>query len=822
MIIQKTALPILTHSTSNFITAALFRRTVMLKKILGLIMLFSAGIFAVPTVIDSIYVPIKVIDGVGTNWTGKVSYWLTVGDNDSLNISLTIDPVSASSPTCTVTMDGDAGMFPMVNGMNGKRDIFFTATFSSAPTQTDQYTATVHILADMSNLERTARSMLGAIPLAQKCGMITGDGCFMTTAAVDTLNRLVAEFRMIDGPHGVNLRSTNACATLFPTEAASANAWDTSLTYRLGQAIAQEAKPATASCGPTNIHGQNVNLAPMLNVVRDPRGGRDFETWGEDPYLLGKLAASDIRGRQSQTIIATPKHFVCNDEELNRYSSTSNVDDTTLRQTYCYPFEVAIREAKPWALMAAYNAVNGTLCPDDTTLLMGIAKNEWGFRGMIMSDWYTAMNSSAIYSGCDIEMDENTVFGGICNGSVPQAAIDAKVLPVLRAKLWSGCVTDFSANTSLPSTVNSADHIALANEAAHKSIVLVKNDSVGAGAARHPILPIDTHTVHTVLVAGYYANLMRVGGAGPGTSSLVTPCAPEIVSPLAAIQAKIGAAKVVTTGTTADVVIVFVGVPSNGDNAAYEGHDRPSADLPVAEDGSDQNALVQSFLQAGKNTIVVLTGGAAVTDGMWHNASGVVVAFYPGQGQGAALADILFGDYNPCGKLTVSFPKNATDLPAFTNSQAVYQYERPTEGRGYPYYIAKGITPLIPFGYGLSYSTFTYSGLSVPPFAAIGAKVQVSVNVTNNGSMAGDEVVQLYLQQVSPAAARPALQLRGFARVTLNPGETKPVTFDLKEWDFAHWSSKAGWIVDPNSTYELSVRKNSTEPNPLASTITLE
>lgn len=796
----------------------------MLKKILGLMMLFSAGIFAVPTVIDSIYVPIKVIDGVGTNWTGKVSYWLTVGDNDSLNISLTIDPVSATSPTCTVTMDGDAGMFPMVNGMNGKRDIYFTAAFSSAPTQADQYTATVHILADMSNLEKRARTILGAIPLSQKCLMITGDGCFMTTAVTDTLNNLIAEFRMIDGPHGVNLRSANAnnCTTLFPCEAASANAWDTSLAYRLGSAIAQEAKPATAVCGPTNIHGQNVNLAPMLNLVRDPRGGRDFETWGEDPFLMGKLATSDIRGRQSQIIIATPKHFVCNDEELDRYSSTSNVDDTTLRQTYCYPFEMAIREAKPWALMAAYNRVNSVLCTEDTTLLTKMAENEWGFRGMIMSDWFTAMSTPAIYSGLDIQMDENTVFGKICDGSVPQAVVDDKVLRVLRAKLWSGCATDFSANTSLPNTVNSPDHVALANEAAHKSIVLVKNDSVGAGAARHLILPIDTHTVHTVLVTGYYSNLMRVGGSGPGTSSLVTPCAAQIVTPLAAIQAKIGAAHVVTTGTTADVVIVFVGVPSNGDNAAYEGHDRPSAVLPVAEDGSDQNALVQSYLLAGKNTIVVLTGGAAVTDGMWHNASGVVVAFYPGQGQGAALADILFGDYNPSGKISVSFPKNATDLPAFTNTQSKYQYERPTEGRGYPYYISQGVAPLIPFGYGLSYSKFTYSGLSVPPFAAIGAKVQVTVNVTNGGTMAGDEVVQLYLRQVSPAAARPVLQLRGFARVTLAAGETKPVTFDLKEWDFAHWSSKVGWIVDPSSTYELSVRHYSTDPNPLASTITLE
>jgi beta-glucosidase len=227
------------------------------------------------------------------------------------------------------------------------------------------------------------------------------------------------------------------------------------------------------------------------------------------------------------------------------------------------------------------------------------------------------------------------------------------------------------------------------------------------------------------------------------------------------------------------------------------------------------------MLAAGKKAIVVLTGGAAVSAGAWSNASSIIVAFYPGQRQAAAIADVLFGDYNPSGKLSVTFPKAAADLPLYTAEGSVtrkYQYERPNEGRGYPYYIFsnKVNRVLFPFGFGLSYTEFVYSNLVVPSVAPIGSKIRVKVDVTNSGTMAGDHIVQLYMKQTSSpgALSRPALQLRGFARVTLAAGETKTVAFDLKEWDFAHWSKAEGWIVDPESTYDLSVRHYSTETPP--------
>ncbi|HUI91265.1 MAG TPA: glycoside hydrolase family 3 C-terminal domain-containing protein [Chitinivibrionales bacterium] len=806
----------------------------MLKKISALLIIFSASIFALPsypTYLDSVVVPVKVISGSGTTWSGKVNYWLRVGDNDSLSISLQINPVGGA-PACNISnTSGDVGTIQWANGINGKREIFFDCTFPTAPMATDKYTATVTILADQSNLEKTARNVLAGIPNSQKCGMLAGTGCFctfdVTGVTAPSPFTTVVGFHMCDGPLGINMRDPNhvKCATLYPAPSARANAFDTSLSYHIGLAIGSEAKTANPPCGQNTIQNQNVNLAPMLNMVRDPRGGRDFETYGEDPFLTAWLATVDTRGRQANGIIAVPKHFVCNDQELNRETSSSNVDDTTLHQSYAYPFEMVVREAKPWGLMAAYNKLNGTLCTEDTSLLAGIAKREWGFRGFIVSDWYTWMGPAAIGSGLDIEMDWVNIFGKMCDGTVPQDTIDQKVLDQLRGKIWTGCVADFSALNGT-STINSPDHDTLAVKGAHESLVLVKNDSILVGGVKQaPLLPLNKTALNSVAVVGPYANLMRIGAECEGTSARVDPCQNVIVTPLTAIQNKIGAAKVTTTWANADVVIVFVGIPSTQDNAACEGHDRPDVVLPVSEDGTDQNALVQSILAAGKKTIVVLTGGAAVSQGAWSNASSILVAFFPGQGQGDAIADVLFGDYNPSGKLSVSFPKTAADLPPFTAEGAAskqYQYEGPSDGKGYSYYLKTGKIPLFWFGWGLHYCTYTYSNMVCPRCAAIGSKVSVSVDVTNNGPIAGDEIVQLYLSQKTPIAARPIKQLRGFARVSVTPGHTQTVNFNLREWDFAHWVHGSGWTVDPNSTYNISIEKYANDPNALVSSITLD
>jgi beta-glucosidase len=794
----------------------------MLKKISALLMFFTASIFAlpvVPTAVDSVVVPVTVIAGSGTNWTGKVNYWFKTGDNDSLNISLAINAVG-TAPACNITKtEGDVGIIRWANGMNGKREIFFTCTFATAPTSADFYTAMVTIVANMSANETKARAMLAAIPSnAEKLLMITGDGYFNTRDANGGTYGTIKAFKMIDGPHGVNIWRQGS-TTAFPCECASACAFDTALSYKIGKVICNEARPVA--------DGRNVNLGPMVNMVRDPRGGRDFETWGEDPYLMAKLACSDVRGRQSEGVIATPKHFVCNDQERDRNFSTSNVGDTTLRQTYAYPFEMVVRQSSPWAIMAAYNKVNTVYCTENKKLLIDILKNEWGFRGIVMTDWGTQMGPNGATNGTDIEMDQAIIFGNIAVGSggVTQDILDDKILRVLRTKIWTGCESDFGLATH-PITLCIAEHQQIAYEAAQKSIVLVKNDPV-ASNNNQPLLPLDKNTITKVAVVGPYADQLLTGPAGPVTSSYVIPCVNDRWSALAGITAKITAAKVTTDWTQADIVIVVVSLPTVGTLAANENYDKPDATLPVSQDmpgnpSVNQNALIKQILDAGKKTIVVLQGGAGVVKDSWYDAPAVVVAFFAGQRMGMALADILFGDVNPSAKLSVTFPQAQADLPVFTNDQFFINYEKPDEGRGYPYYLKAGKTPLLWFGWGLSYTTFAYSNLVVPRCAAIGAKVYVTVDVQNTGTKTGDEIVQLYLKQLSPAAARPIKQLRGFARVNLTAAQTKTVTFELREWDFAHWSSAQGWIVDPNSTYEISVGKYSNDPAAFKGTITLD
>jgi beta-glucosidase len=364
-------------------------------------------------------------------------------------------------------------------------------------------------------------------------------------------------------------------------------------------------------------------------------------------------------------------------------------------------------------------------------------------------------------------------------------------------------------------------HQCIADEAAHKSVVLLKNDVIAASGK--PLLPIDT--AKKVAVVGPYADILRVGGNGQYTSSKVAPFLSEMVNtPLQAITRKLGAVHMVTDQSIADYIIVVVGVASNQGvaSAAYEGQDRQDATLSLADDGTDQNGLIRGILNNYKNkTIVVLTGGCAVTKDAWCDASAIIYAGYGGEKQGVALADVITGAYNPGGKLTITFPVNQSDLPPFTNASYAFQYEGPSEGRGYPYYLSAQKTPLFPFGFGLSYTTYSYSNLVVPQQAFIGEKIKVTVDIANTGTNDGIEIPQLYLSQKSPVAARPVKQLRGFAPVFIPAGQTKTVTFELKEWDFAHWTHADGWIVDPNSTYDIIVGKNSMDNTSLTSSIAL-
>jgi beta-glucosidase len=536
--------------------------------------------------------------------------------------------------------------------------------------------------------------------------------------------------------------------------------------------------------------------------------------------------------------MATPKHFLCNDQDYNRLTASANVDTVTMRQTYAYPFEMVVREAAPWAIMAAYNKVNGVYSTENSFLLNNILKKEWGFRGLTISDWSTQMTvQGSENAGLDVEMPDNSQYSQltaqVTAGNLSQNTLDEMVLEVLRAKAWTGCMTTYPVTPGgltiqqLHDSSSTYNHMAITDSSAHKSIVLLKNDSVGTGAARKPLLPIDR--TKKVAVIGPYANHLRYGGFGKYTSSRVQPYGYDTITALYGITNMLGAANITTDVNAADYIVVVLGIAAN-DNcpaAQYEGHDRPDAILGIDDYSSpsvDQNTYASQIIQAHpNNTIVVLTGGAAIANGAWYSAPAVIYSGCGGERQGKALADVLVGDYNPSGKVTVTFPNLVTDIPTFTNPPSLgIPYEKSTEGRGYQYYIGAKKKPLIPFGFGLSYTTYSYSNLNVPAQAVIGDTVTVTVDIKNNGTLDGVEIPQLYLIQKTPTAAaagRPAIQLRGFARVAIPAGATKTATFVLREWDFAHWTLANGWIVDPNSTYQIMVGKNSTDANALTGQI---
>jgi beta-glucosidase len=461
--------------------------------------------------------------------------------------------------------------------------------------------------------------------------------------------------------------------------------------------------------------------------------------------------------------------------ENNRLYYNVQVSNRTMREIYAPAFKACVQEAGALGIMAAYNKVNGFFCTENKTIITDLLKNEWGFQGFVVSDWgATHSTTNAANGGLDIEMPGGAYFGtplsaAAAQGGVLQSVIDDKVRRVLKAKIWAGVID--GPIQQYTSYLNCNEHKALALEAGRASIILAKNDA--------NTLPLNASALSSIAVIGPYADAARVGGGG---SSEVTPF--YSVSPRQGIINKLGAAKVTSDYTKSDVAIVFVGVTGE-----TEGSDRASPGIAV-----DQNALVNSVINAGKRCIVVFTGGSAAIAGDWSSAQAVVIAFYPGQEQGNAIADVLFGDYNPAGKLPVTFPQSADQLPAFD-----VNYEIADEGRGYRYFDKHQLNPLYPFGHGLSYTQFTYNTMSITPATVhVGDRITVNVSITNTGSRAGTEIVQLYIGDPSASLPRPVKELKGFSRVTLTPGQSGIASMEIGEDDLSFYNESAGsWVVEP-------------------------
>ena len=654
--------------------------------------------------------------------------------------------------------------------------------------------------------------VLKRLTLVEKVSLLSGQDRWHTAA----LERFgIPSIVMTDGPHGVRANEdgrVKGSATSFPTGVSMASSWDPELVEQVGAALAEE----------TRALGCNVLLGPCVNIVRHPLAGRNFESYSEDPYLAGRTGVAYVHGVQSQGIGASLKHFACNNQETERQRGDSQVDERALREIYLAQFEMVVKEAQPWTVMCSYNRVNGVYASQHDRLLNQILRTEWGFDGVVVSDWganHTTVQS--VQGGLDLEMPGPARWYGdllieaIATWQIDEEVIDQAARRILR--LISACLRQRQSERqagrilSEGALITSA-HQALARRLAQESIVLLKNDG--------NLLPLKAEDIHSLAVIGPMAAVGSIGGGG---SSFLEP--PYRVSPLEGLKARLGdrvdipyepgcsssslrrspqngIAQAVDLARHSDVVLVFVGLP--------EGHESEGCDRPDMELTGAQNELVRAVLEANPKTAVILNAGSPVALPWIGQVPAVLLAHYPGQEGGHAVADILLGAANPSGKLSVTWPKRLQDTPAYDNfpgGRAV----RYGEGIfvGYRYYDYKDIEPLFAFGHGLSYTQFTYSDLQSPVGAKIGEPVLVTLKVINTGSLAGKEVIQLYVRDVESSLARPIKELKGFAKVELAPGEMKIVAFTLNQRSFAFYDpNRQDWIVEPG-IFELLIGSSS-------------
>ncbi len=637
-----------------------------------------------------------------------------------------------------------------------------------------------------ARIEGLLSQMTLADKIAQMHGTTFSNG--WRTPGVPALG--IPGLAMIDGPRGVSAGAGNA--TAFPVGMARGATWDPDLERRVGAAMGREARAKTSS----------VLLAPTMNILRHPRWGRAQETYGEDTVLIGRMASAFVQGVQ-RYVIANPKHFAANSIEDTRFVVDVSIDERTLREIYLRHFAEAVQRGKAASVMSAYNLVNGHYCAENAHLLHDVLKGDWGFRGFVESDWILGTRSTlpSVMAGLDIEMPSGVFYGqplldAASSGQVPVALIDDAVRRILRAQLCFRLDTD--PPVAEPGSVESPEHVDLALEVARRSIVLLKN---ARGA-----LPLERAGVGSVVVVGPLATAANIGDTG---SSNVAPT--TVVSTLDGITGRaqgVAVRHVAGPMLTADerasiagagAAVVVVGLTSADEGEGLVGAgDRESLDLPRG-----QSQLVADVAALNPRTIVVLEGSGPVTMPWLGDVSAVLMAWYPGQQGGNAIADVLFGEVNPSGRLPLTFPVAEADLPPFDNVDRAVTYGY---YHGYRWLDHTGVPALFPFGFGLSYTTFRYANLTLAPAPlSPWGRVRATVDVTNTGAVAGDEVVQLYVSYPGSAVDRAVHDLKAFARVHLEPGQTRTVPLEVRAADLAYWDvGTASWIVEP-ITYGVHV-----------------
>ncbi len=679
--------------------------------------------------------------------------------------------------------------------------------------------------------EDRVEDILSRLTLVEKIALTHGNSKF-TVAGVERLG--IPEFTMSDGPHGVRAEVerdswndagwTTDSASYLPVGSALASTWNRELACQFGQVLGAEARSRE----------KDVILGPGVNLHRTPLCGRNFEYMGEDPYLMAQMVVPVVKGIQEQDVAACVKHYALNNQEHDRDTVNVKVSERALREIYLPAYEAAIREGGALTVMAAYNKFRGDYCTASNYLLTNILKNEWGFKGAVISDW-NAVHSTvpAAMAGLDIEMGTDkesysayyfadSLLKAVKDGRVPESVIDDKARRVLRVIIEVNTLDEDQSQGAF--TVR--EHFDAARAVAREAIVLLKNEQV---------LPLDKNSIQSVAVIGDNATRRHAQeGGSSGVKAIYE------VTPLDGLKNKIGdelnisfargfkrwsewswddglnyqfdpaeakklRREAVDVARKSDVAIIFAGLSHHFDT---EGHDRKDMKLPY-----DQDRLIEAVSRVNSRTIVVLVSGSPVEMPWVNKVPAILQAWYAGMEGGNAMADILFGDVNPSGKLCCTFPEKLNDSPphAMGNYPGKNKEVDYAEGVfvGYRYFDSKNVEPLFPFGHGLSYTTFSYSDLELEPVNTDDEIVKVMVNVKNTGDRAGAEVVQLYVSDAKASVPRPAKELKAFEKIKLQAGEAHTVSFILSRDAFSFYDEESETWKTESGLFKILIGSSS-------------
>lgn len=651
-------------------------------------------------------------------------------------------------------------------------------------------------------MERDLKKIVSEMTLEEKAGMCSGLD-FWHLKEVEHLG--IPKVMVSDGPHGLRKQdekgdhlgiNDSIKAVCFPPAVLSACSFDRGLMEEMGKAIGREAQANDVS----------VVLGPAVNIKRSPLCGRNFEYYSEDPYLAGEIAAAFVKGVQSQHVGTSIKHFAANNQEYRRMSSSSEVDERTLREIYFPAFETAVKKAQPYTFMCSYNQINGTFASENKWLLTDVLRGEWGFKGYVMSDW-GAVNDrvKGLEAGLELEMpasggdNDAMIVKAVKDGALEEKILDQAVERILRI------IFEYADHRKPQEFTMEKDHEE-AQHIAEESMVLLKNEN--------HILPLKT-SEKAAFIGGFARNPRFQGGGSSHINCFKTtnvldsvPCDAQVVYAEGFpadrdFYDKALADEAVKAAAEADKAVIFAGLPESFES---EGYDRSHMRLPEC-----QNRLITEILKVQPNTVIVLHNVSPVEMPWLGEIKGLLETYLGGQAGGAAAANILYGKINPSGKLAETMPLKLSDNPSYLNFGGGEKVEY-REGIfvGYRYYDTKEMDVAFPFGYGLSYTTFAYSNLKLSMENPTEKDtVMVSADVTNTGKSAGKEVVQLYIRDLTGSAIRPEKELKGFEKVFLEPGETKTVTMELNKRSFAWYNTKLHDWFAASGDYEILVGASS-------------